>query len=182
MGLYTGTGDSGETQLGDGRRVRKDDPHVAAYGDVDEVCALLGLCGEPDMFRDAIGAIQCDLFAIEAELACCKGSRNSGPAPAIDEASCRRLEAWIDDASRETGEIRAFILPGGCPLACRLHHVRVVCRRAERSVVALDQCEPVRPDVLVYLNRLSDLLFAWARLANRRAGLEDVIWKPNCDH
>jgi cob(I)alamin adenosyltransferase len=182
MGLYTGTGDAGETRLGDGRRVRKDDPRVIAYGDVDELNALLGLCGEAEAFRERIRIIQSELFAIGAELSCSNASKNPEPAQAVSEASYRRLEAWIDEASQEAGPIQAFILPGGCLAACRFHHARTVCRRAERSIVALDRHEPVRADVLVYLNRLSDLLFAWARLANRRAGLEDVNWDSGRDH
>lgn len=181
--LYTKTGDKGETGLFDGSRVGKDHPRVQTYGDVDELNALIGLCRcvchEEDL--DAkLEHIQHDLFVVGADLATPepKPSRSVRRISAADSA---RLESWIDQATEETPPLTAFILPAGAEPACRIHHARTVCRRAERRAVALSRNEPINERVIIYLNRLGDLLFAWARLANHRAGGAETAWKAPSD-
>jgi cob(I)alamin adenosyltransferase len=154
MKIYTRTGDGGETGLFGGGRVAKDHPRVRAYGDVDELNATLGvaLAALADgTIRDRLAPVQSDLFALGAHLA-------TPPAP------------------EGRPELRAFVLPGGSTGAAALHHARTVCRRAERSVVALAAGEAVPEAAIVYLNRLSDLLFTLARLENHRTGRGDVPW------
>ena len=179
--IYTRTGDTGETALfGDGR-VAKDHPRVAAYGDVDELNSVLGVvrATEPVEFQDALlEAIQRDLFAIGGHLATPDPERVA-KALAKAELAAGRVEEFeraIDAADAELAPLKAFILPGGTPKAAALHLARTVCRRAERQVVHLAQLESVPELFLVYLNRLSDLLFTLARLANHRAGKGDVTW------
>ncbi len=181
MKIYTKTGDVGETSLLGGGRVSKHDVRVEAYGDVDEVNSALGaaLAAAPAEFEAALlESIQRDLFAIGGQLA--------SPDPAkvakalakaqIDERRIAALEAAIDRATAELPPLAAFVLPGGTPKAALLHLARTICRRAERSVVALHERTPVAPVLLIYLNRLSDLLFTLARLANQRAGVPDRTW------
>jgi cob(I)alamin adenosyltransferase len=181
MKIYTRTGDAGETSLLGGGRVPKHDARVSAYGDVDEVNAAIGvvLATPPlDFEAELLDGIQRDLFAIGGQLA--------SPDPAkvakalakarLDDARVTALEAAIDRADREIPPLTAFVLPGGTLKAAGLHVGRTVCRRAERSVVALHQTQEVPAIILVYLNRLSDLLFTLARLANHRAGLADRTW------
>jgi cob(I)alamin adenosyltransferase len=181
MKIYTKTGDAGETSLFGGGRVPKHDPRVAAYGDVDEVnCAIgLALATEPrDLEFELLEQIQRDLFAIGGQLATRdpdKVARALAKAQ-IDDRRIEAMEAAIDRSDAVLPPLAAFVLPGGTPKAAALHVARTVCRRAERSVVALREREPVPPVVLVYLNRLSDLLFALARLANQRAGVPDRTW------
>lgn len=180
MKLYTGKGDAGETSLADGARVPKDHARVRACGELDELSAVLGWCraaagGAANLA--GIHAIQHELFALGAELALPGSSVGEGGSPGITRDDCRRLEAWIDEATARLEPLREFVLPGGTEPACRLHVARTCCRRAERSVVVLARSDGVRPDVLVYLNRLSDLLFAWARMANYQVGEPDVTWK-----
>lgn len=176
MKLYTKTGDDGSTGLFGGARVPKCDARVAAYGDVDETNAAIGialaLCKD-DEIKSRLTTIQSDLFVAGAELA-----TQSGQAPPneICKPQVAQLEAWIDLASAETPPLRVFVLPGGSELSAHLHFARTVCRRAERSIVSLSQQEPVGPELIIYLNRLSDLLFAWARLANHRSRISDIPW------
>lgn len=178
--IYTRKGDDGSTGLFGGARVSKADLRVEAYGEVDELNAVLGwaitVMTDPEI-RTELSRIQSDLFALGAQLS------DPGHDPAaskaktrIDDARIAAFEHAIDRAEEETGPVRHFILPGGAPSAAALHLARTVCRRAERRVVSLAAKERVPSVVLVYLNRLSDLLFALARLANRRAGLADVPW------
>ena len=180
--LYTKTGDSGRTGLFDGTRVGKDHPRVRAYGNVDELNALIGLCRsvDSDLSLDAeLEQIQNDLFSLGAELATPRAATSGAPARVTEEQTTR-LESWIDAASEATPPLGSFVLPAGTELACRMHHARTVCRRAERDAVSLSANEPIDPRVVVYLNRLSDLLFAWARLVNHRAGKTETIWRsPN---
>lgn len=179
MKLYTKTGDGGETSLFDGTRVGKDHPRVAAYGDLDELNAALGWCRSApgaEAISSKIVAIQPQLLSLGAELASPPESAQAARVPRIADPQCRRLETWIDEATEAIEPLEHFVLPGGTELACRLHLARTCCRRAERSLVALARSEVVRPEVIVYLNRLSDLLFTWARLANQKAGCPDVIW------
>ena len=181
MKIYTRTGDTGETALFGGGRVSKDDIRVVAYGDVDELNSVLGMvrATPPHDFMDALlESIQRDLFAIGGHLATPDPAKVRA---ALDKASVpvdriTQFEHAIDDADRELPPLRAFVLPGGTSKAAILHLARTVCRRAERQVVHLAREQAVPELFLVYLNRLSDLLFTLARLANHRAGTGDVTW------
>lgn len=175
MKIYTRTGDAGETGLWGGGRVPKDHVRVAAYGQVDEVNAVIGLARalEPREFGEgALLRIQGDLFTIGAELA--QAPARSGAAVAGPEVAA--LEDAIDSHEAKLAPLRNFILPGGTPKAAAFHLARTVCRRAERAVVTLSHQETVNPAILQYLNRLSDLLFVLARAANAAAGHADVQW------
>jgi cob(I)alamin adenosyltransferase len=181
MKIYTRTGDAGETSLFGGGRVRKDHPRTSAYGDVDELNSALGLAratAPTDLFDELLDQIQRDLFSVGGRLAT---PRPEKVAKAMEKAvlppeRAAAFERVMDEAEAELAPLRAFVLPGGTPKAAALHVARTVCRRAERSVVALAAADEVSPDVLVYLNRLSDLLFTLARLANHRAGTADLTW------
>jgi cob(I)alamin adenosyltransferase len=181
MKIYTRTGDDGTTGLFGGGRVPKDDDRVAAYGDVDELNAVLGgvRATEPrDLFDPVLEAIQRDLFSIGGQLATPDPSR---VAKAIEKAelSAARVsefERIMDEAELELLPLRAFVLPAGTPKAVALHQARTVCRRAERSTVRLARAAEIPASFMTYLNRLSDLLFTLARLANHRAGVSDVTW------
>lgn len=181
MKIYTKTGDTGETALFGGGRVPKDHPRVAAYGDVDELNSVLGLirATEPAALFDALlESIQRDLFAIGGHLATPDPERVR---KALEKATLSPervsdFERTMDEADRELPPLKAFVLPAGTPKASALHLARTVCRRAERSVVHLAHDNDVPELFVVYLNRLSDLLFTLARLANRREGVSDVTW------
>jgi cob(I)alamin adenosyltransferase len=178
--IYTKTGDSGTTGLLGGARVPKDDPRVAAYGDVDELNAVLGLVraeAGPDGLGVLLSGLQRDLFAIGAQLADPQariGERKAKAAVTPDHVS--RLESAIDGREAGLPPLRAFILPGGSRTGALLHLARTVCRRAERAVVALARTDDVDPLVLAYLNRLSDLLFVLARQANQAPGSREDTW------
>jgi cob(I)alamin adenosyltransferase len=179
--IYTRTGDTGQTALFGGGRVSKDDLRVAAYGDVDELNSVLGLvrATAPADFEDTLlETVQRDLFAIGGHLATPDpGKVRAALAKAeLQAARIEEFERAIDRADQELAPLKAFILPGGTPKAAALHLARTTCRRAERSVVTLAAGAEVPALFLVYLNRLSDLLFTLARLANHRAGVEDVTW------
>lgn len=183
MKIYTKTGDGGETGLFGGGRASKDSLRVAAYGEVDELNAALGLVRalDPQEFVDPLlQTIQRDLFTIGAELATPdrdklhKALARSG-AP-IGDADVAGLEAAIDSHESRLEPLKNFILPGGVPKAATLHLARTVCRRAERVVVSLSHQAQINPAILRYLNRLSDLLFVLARAANAQAGRPDVKW------
>lgn len=178
MKIYTKTGDTGETGLVGGARVRKHDARVAAYGEVDELNAALGvaLASEPGL-RKLLLEIQRDLFALGAQLAdpsATIGEKKAKAAIGTEQVS--RLEAAIDEREAQLPPLRAFILPGGSPLGAQLHLARAVCRRAERAITALAAAQPVDPLLIVYVNRLSDLLFVLARRANQRAGVPEEQW------
>jgi len=177
--LYTRTGDSGQTALFDGTRVSKADPRVDAYGDVDELNAIVGMAraaGQDSELDAQLARLQQDLFALGARLADPASRIASRVAKAaITDEDVARLEGWIDRAEAEVPPLRRFILPGGAPLAATLHLARTVCRRAERHVVGLGP-DAVEPVLVVYLNRLSDLLFVLARLANHRARVIEPEW------
>ena len=180
MKIYTRTGDGGETALFGGTRVLKSDPRVAAYGDVDELNACLGTVGaQADLSGDVIDLLeqlQKDLFAIGAQLADPAERISERVAKvAVGDADIQRLEGWIDRFEGELPPLRRFILPGGCRAGALLHLSRTVCRRAERSIVALGSGH-VDALVLAYVNRLSDLLFVAARVVNHRAGQPEVEW------
>ncbi len=181
MPIYTKTGDDGDTALFGGRRVPKNDRRVEAYGAVDELNSFVGLAltsvTDADV-RSGLLLVQNDLFALGANLATPGGddSRPRPQTPDVPVARVETMEEWIDQATEELPELRRFILPGGTEAAAMLHVCRSVCRRAERAVVALGREEPLDPGIIPYLNRLSDLLFVWARLENFRAGQADVPW------
>ena len=181
MKIYTRTGDEGETGLFGGGRVPKDHPRVAAYGDVDELNSVLGVvrATEPlTFFDDLLASIQRDLFSIGGHLATpdpVKVARALARAE-LSDGRIPLFERTMDEAELELPPLRAFVLPVGTPKAAALHVARTVCRRAERSVVALSHETTVPEQFLVYLNRLSDLLFTLARLANFRGGAGDVTW------
>jgi cob(I)alamin adenosyltransferase len=177
--IYTRTGDSGDTALFDGTRVSKADPRVAAYGEVDELNAWLGLAiassADTDV-RERVAAIQRDLFALGARLAD-PSHRIAGRVTkaAITPEDVARLERWIDSFSEELPPLRRFVLPGGSPSGAALHVARTVCRRAERAMVDLGD-SAFEVELLHYINRLSDLLFTMARAVNHRAGAPEIEW------
>ena len=179
--IYTKTGDSGSTGLFGGGRVGKDHPRVEAYGDVDELNAALGLARSIELMPridEVIVPLQRDLFAIGALLATPdpEKMRQQLDKARIDDERIAELERAIDGCDRELEPLRSFILPGGTPKAAALHVARTICRRAERRVVALQRETELPPLVVIYMNRLSDLLFMLARLANQRAGAGEVTW------
>jgi cob(I)alamin adenosyltransferase len=179
--IYTRTGDAGETSLGNGDRVAKYDLRVASYGTVDETNATVGLArlhgGDMDA---ALARISNDLFDLGADL-CTPDMENDATAPyprlRIIAPQVDRLEAEIDAMNDRLTPLRSFILPGGSPLAAHLHLCRTTCRRAERLVVELSAHEPVNPEAIRYLNRLSDWFFVAGRIANED-GARDVLWVP----
>jgi cob(I)alamin adenosyltransferase len=176
--IYTRGGDAGETSLGDGTRVPKDDARIEAYGTVDELNAVLGLAlarGVPDEFRPWLERIQNELFDLGADLAVPVGDTKRERLRVTDE-QVEALETRCDEANAALEPLRSFVLPGGTEAAALLHLARTVCRRAERLVVALGREEALNPASLAYLNRLSDLLFILARAAN--AGGAEPTWKP----
>jgi cob(I)alamin adenosyltransferase len=177
--IYTRTGDGGDTGLFDGTRVSKADPRVAAYGDVDELNAWIGVARAANV-GDDVGAmleqIQRDLFALGARLADPrKKIAERVTKAAVTAADVERLEGWIDRLEGALPPLRRFILVGGSPAGASLHVARAVCRRAERAMVSLGP-DAFEPELLVYVNRLSDLLFVMARAVNRRAGVPETEW------
>lgn len=179
MKIYTKTGDRGETGLFGGARVSKGHPRVDAYGEVDELNSVLGLV-RTERFDDEVDAlvirIQSALFDIGAELATAPGKEDKLMGVQVGDADIAELEEAIDRADAELEPLKTFVLPGGARAAALLHLARCVCRRAERRVVDLSSHQAVRGEVIRYINRLSDLLFTWARLANHRAKVSDVPW------
>ena len=178
--IYTKTGDDGTTGLFGGGRVKKASTRVAAYGTVDELNACIGVAraAKLDPFADGVLAqVQVDLFTLGAELACVPGKEDRLGMRLIDDDDAHRLERAIDDAEKVLTPLKTFVLPGGSPQASALHLARTVCRRAERAVLSIDDT-PARNEIVIYLNRLSDLLFTLARHANLKAGVEDVPWTP----
>jgi cob(I)alamin adenosyltransferase len=182
--IYTKRGDQGETSLLGGQAVSKASPRVSAYGEVDELNAAIGLArtvaGDGELAAILAG-IQEDLFELGAELATAPGSPSKASVPVGPEA-VGALEQLIDRFQAALPPQKHFVLPTGTPAAAALHLARTVCRRAERSLVHLASQEPIGPQSLVYLNRLSDLLFTLARSANQRSGVPDTPWiarRPN---
>ena len=176
--IYTRTGDSGETSLGDGSRVPKLDPRIQAFGAVDELNSLLGvvLAARPGQELAAVlERVQNELFDVGADL--------SVPFEAdgrlrVEQALVDRLEADCDAFNADLEPLRSFVLPGGTGVAAGLQLARAVCRRAEREALAASERVEINPLVLVYLNRLSDLLFILARAANAEAGEPEPLWRP----
>ena len=173
--IYTRTGDGGETGLGDGSRTAKDSPRVAAMGDIDELNSSIGVLlaeGVPPKLGQALIGVQHDLFDLGGEV--CIPGRSS-----INQAQTSRLEKLLDELNEKLPPLKEFVLPGGTRAAALAHMARTICRRAERSIVALGRTEAVNPFSRTYLNRLSDLLFVIGRTLNRvEAGGGDVLWQP----
>lgn len=181
MKIYTRTGDDGTTGLYGGDRVEKTDPRVEAYGTVDEANAAVGLAraaGLPPALDAALGQVQEDLFVLGAELACAPGKESKLRLRLLDAADAERLERAIDEAEAGLEPLKTFVLPGGSPGAAALHQARTVARRAERRLLEAARSAPLRRELVVYLNRLSDLLFVFARRANHAAAVPDVPWQP----
>lgn len=181
MKIYTKTGDSGDTGLIDGSRVHKDDPRVAAYGDIDELQAMLGViksglpAGSP--LGSLLMTIQKDLFSLSARLADPKDKIAERKEKVVTgDARIEALEREIDHREADLPPLKAFILAGGGPTGAQLHLARTICRRAERSVVGLGHKVTIDPLIGTYLNRLSDLLFVMARHENHKAELPEDIW------
>jgi cob(I)alamin adenosyltransferase len=179
MKIYTRTGDAGETGLFGGTRVGKDDPRVEAYGTVDELNSCLGVAralGVSERTDAALLRMQSDLFTLGAELACVPGKEDKLRLTLVGEPDILRLEGWIDEAEAPLSELKNFVLPGGSPSAAELHRARTVCRRAERRVLTAGRVSAIRPAIVIYLNRLSDLLFVLARYENHAASVADIPW------
>lgn len=183
--IYTKTGDTGTTALGDLSRVAKTDPRVAAYADSDETNAAIGVAlalgNLPEPIAAVLAQLQNDLFDVGADLSTPIQPDPKYPPLRVTEAYLNRLEGWCDEYNAQLGKLTSFILPGGTPGAALLHVARTVARRAERSAWALIEVQPAHTNPLAatYLNRLSDLLFILARCANPNG---DVLWQPGGPH
>jgi cob(I)alamin adenosyltransferase len=178
MKIYTKTGDKGETGLVGNARVKKTSTRIRAIGEVDELNAAIGLARTESQgaeLDDDLARIQSTLFDLGAELASLPGSKITFAILSNDAPQL--LELSIDGQTANLEPLKNFILPGGSKLAAHLHVARCICRRAERAVLELHEEEPLRSEVLVFLNRLSDWLFVSARTANRQSGIEDVAWQ-----
>ena len=179
--IFTRTGDDGTTGLGDGTRVPKTHPRIGAYGGLDELNSVIGLAllaELPVWIQDHLKQIQNDLFDLGADL--CMPETEVPPEHTplrATAAQTERLEHWIDAANERLQPLTSFVLPGGSAGATHLHHARTVCRRVEIEVLNLAEYEPINPQVNMYLNRLSDLLFVLARVCNDN-GSRDVLWSP----
>ncbi len=179
MKIYTKTGDRGDTSLFGGQRVPKDALRIEAYGTVDELNSALGLARaeNTDAQIDRIlEGIQNELFELGADLATPQ-SVEKGKVRRMESKDVQGMEKNIDDLQGRLKPLRSFILPGGFPVAARIHFARTICRRAERAAVRLSRNEDIGDTVIIYLNRLSDLLFVLARYANARAGVPEVRWR-----
>ena len=177
--IYTRGGDKGVTSLGDGSRVPKLDCRIGAFGTVDELNAALGLVlaepGLPEHLRGPLERIQNDLFDVGADLSVPFGI---GDRLRVAHAHVQRLEQLCDEFNADLAMLKSFVLPGGTPAAARLHVARTTCRRAERDALTADGENGINPQVLAYLNRLSDFLFIAARWANHDAGRDEPLWRP----
>lgn len=181
MKIYTRTGDKGDTGLFGGVRVQKDDPRVEAYGTIDETNAAIGVAlshCQASFVQRVLTEVQSDLFTLGAELSAVAGSEQRLGIQLLTDADVLRLEHAIDEAEEPLPPLKNFVLPGGPPDVAALHLARTVARRAERRVLSLSQRETVRSTLLVYLNRLADLLFVLARRAGHEKGAADVPWAP----
>jgi cob(I)alamin adenosyltransferase len=180
--IYTRAGDRGETSLGDGSHVPKLDCRIGAFGTVDELNAALGVVlaegGLPERLREPLERIQNDLFDVGADLSVPFGI---GDRLRVEQAHVERLEQLCDELNAELPMLKSFVLPGGTPAAARLHVARTTCRRAERDALTAEGEHGINPQVLAYLNRLSDFLFIGARWANADAGRDEPLWKPGLD-
>jgi len=171
--IYTRTGDSGSTGLGNGNRIEKDSPRITAIGEIDELNSVIGIILSQDIetsLRTCLSECQHRLFDLGGEL-CMPGHQM------ISATHVTRLENDLDTFNAELPALKEFILPGGTPAAAHCHHARTVCRRAERSIISLHRHEPLNPELIAYLNRLSDLLFVIARQLARANGNQEVLWQ-----
>lgn len=185
--LYTGTGDLGTTSLVGGERVRKNSVRIEAYGTIDELSSFLGaLASDPSCVEEVKGQIrdvQNELFNIGCYLATANSPVEEGKISegtncvSLTSDKLNELEGWIDALDEQTPKIRAFVLPGGCPMASTAHIARTVCRRAERRILDLAELEYVDPQLIKYINRLSDYLFILARYFNFMHGEAEIIWR-----
>jgi cob(I)alamin adenosyltransferase len=181
MKIYTKTGDDGTTGLFGGERVLKHDARVEAYGSVDETNALLGVARAARLspvLDGILARVQAELFVLGAELATPASHRPRLKLPLLAQSHVQQLEGEIDQLEAELPPLTTFVLPGGSPGSSALHHARTVSRRAERAVVSVQQSAELRSELVVYLNRLSDLLFVMARHQNQSDGVADVPWAP----
>jgi cob(I)alamin adenosyltransferase len=178
--IYTKTGDDGTTGLFGGERVRKDSARIEAYGTVDELNSAVGMAASvaPQELRELLKALQISLFVLGADLATPHEQKITYKIPRVEEKDVKRLESLIDEHTAQLQPLKNFILPGGSVCAANLHLARTVCRRAERLLVTLRDQQDIGEHDLVYLNRLSDLLFTLARRANQIEGTEDIEWIP----
>ena len=177
--MTTRTGDDGTTGLGGGQRLPKDAPRIAALGVVDELSSAVGLAlaaGVSPATRQRLRLVQNDLFHLGADLCILEGDKATRPGPRIELRHVQAIDGVIEDLTSTLPALENFVLPGGTPAAAALHLARALCRRAERAVVALSRAEAIGPQVVQYLNRLSDALFLLARHENHAAGEPDVIW------
>ncbi len=174
MPIYTRIGDKGDTITLSGKKVSKDDPRVEAYGVVDELNAAIGVAiafSDDNEIKDMLAVTQKDLFIIGAELAIEKGARKLTP------PKTEKIEKFIDKVEPKLPYLANFVIPGGSKTAALLHQARTISRRAERRVVSASKVVKINPEVLRYLNRLSDLLFVLARYSNRKKHFEEIVWK-----
>lgn len=183
MKIYTRTGDDGTTGLFGGRRVSKDDTRVEAYGCVDSTNSAIGAAAAATSGSgvELLRVVQERLFSLGAEVACIPSKRASLAMRGVDASDVDRLEHEMDEMTSRLPPLKSFILPGGSTAAAALHVARTTCRQAERRLIALHRAEPLRAEVLQYVNRLSDLLFLMAREANVAAGVADVEWAPRSE-
>lgn len=181
MKIYTKTGDQGETSLFGGQRVWKDDSRIQAYGTIDELNSVIGIAISELKDEELINLLRCiqnELFTLGSDLAAPREKqKNELQIERVNENFWKRLENHIDKFSDEVPELKNFILPGGTKAASFLHKARTVCRRAEREVVALSKNVEIGQHIVVYLNRLSDLLFVISRVVNHRSGINDILWQ-----
>ena len=179
--IYTRAGDEGRTQLGGGQVVSKHSLRIEALGDLDELNAILGTAlsmEAPASLADPLRRVQNDLFDLGAETCFEPADADAARIPQLEQRHVDWLESAIDQATPRLGTLNNFILPGGSPCAASLHLARTVCRRAERNLVRVHQQDGGRAVCLRYLNRLSDALFQWARIANLEAGTAETLWRP----
>jgi cob(I)alamin adenosyltransferase len=183
--IYTKRGDTGETGLVGGQRVPKDTPRIEAYGTVDELNAFVGLaavsCAEDSRLAPLaaiLRRVQHELFNLGSILATEPADVHPHQ-PRVTAAEIAQLEREIDSMNVDLPALRSFVLPGGTRLNAELHVTRTVCRRAERLLVAMAREEAVPPEVIPYLNRLSDAMFVWSRWVNHVLGVAEVLWEPN---
>ncbi len=178
--IYTKSGDKGNTSLIGGKRVSKASRRIEAYGDIDETNAILGIISSSIAYndiKDLLLKIQNELFTLGSDLADPSYPDNPYNIPRISRGMVKDIELEVDRYQEEVGEIRYFILPGGSKEGALLHLARTVARRAERSIVRLAEEEEINPQIIEYINRLSDLLFILARVVNKREGIKDVRWE-----
>lgn len=177
--VYTGGGDDGTTALGGGQRIKKDSLRIEAYGTVDELNSVIGVAmaaGLDESMVERFHVCQQLLFNLGSDLCILEEDKQRFQVPQIEERHVRDLETWMDEWNDQLEPLKSFILPGGDLATAQLHVARTVCRRAERGTIALGREEPIGEHVVVFLNRLSDLLFVAARYHAKRAGIGDVLW------